>query len=104
MGELGLCSRREADKWIVNGWVKVDGKIVNTLGVRVSPQERIEIDTAVRDRQSGQMTILLHKPIGYVSGHAKDGHAGIARLCCAAGNLHRGTCTQFAGRTFSSSG
>src|SRR5215475_576134 len=44
MSELGLCSRREADEWIENGWVKVDGEVVDTLGVRVSPNARIEID------------------------------------------------------------
>ena len=74
MGELGLCSRREADKWIVNGWVKVDGKVVDTLGVRVAPQARIEIDQAARNHQSAQVTILLHKPVGYVSGQAEDGY------------------------------
>src|ERR1044072_9195721 len=67
MGELGLCSRREADRWITSGWVKVDGKVVDTLGVRVSPDARIEIDPAAREHQSGQVTILLHKPVGYVS-------------------------------------
>jgi 23S rRNA pseudouridine2604 synthase len=74
MGELGLCSRREADRWIESGWVKVDGRVVDTLGVRVSPTARIEIDPAARDHQSGQVTILLHKPIGYVSGQPEDGH------------------------------
>ena len=74
MGELGLCSRREADRWITNGWVKVDGKVVDTLGVRVSPNARIEIDQAAREHQSGQVTILLHKPVGYVSGQAEDGY------------------------------
>ena len=74
MGELGLCSRREADRWIENGWVKVDGQVVNTLGVRVAPQARIEIDRAARDHQSTQVTILLHKPVGYVSGQAEDGY------------------------------
>jgi 23S rRNA pseudouridine2604 synthase len=74
MGELGLCSRREAERWIVNGWVKVDGKIVDTLGVRVSPQARIEIDPAAREHQSTQVTILLNKPVGYVSGQAEDGY------------------------------
>ena len=44
MGELGLCSRREAERWITSGWVKVDGRVVDTLGVRVSPDARIEID------------------------------------------------------------
>ncbi len=74
MSELGLCSRREADEWIENGWVKVDGQVVNTLGARVSPNARIEIDPAAARHQSEQVTILLHKPIGYVSGQAEDGH------------------------------
>ena len=74
MGELGLCSRREAETWIVNGWVKVDGQVVDTLGVRVSPQARIEVDEKARAHQSNQVTILLHKPVGYVSGQAEDGY------------------------------
>jgi 23S rRNA pseudouridine2604 synthase len=74
MGELGLCSRREADEWIVNGWVQVDGKVVDTLGVRVSPGARIEIDPAATARQNELVTILLHKPVGYVSGQAEDGY------------------------------
>jgi 23S rRNA pseudouridine2604 synthase len=74
MGELGLCSRREADEWIAKGWVKVDGRVVDTLGVRVSPNARIEIDPAAREEQNELVTILLHKPIGYVSGQAEDGY------------------------------
>jgi len=74
MSELGLCSRREADDWIENGWVKVDGQVVTTLGVRVSPHARIDIDRAAAHHQSELVTILLNKPIGYVSGQAEDGH------------------------------
>jgi 23S rRNA pseudouridine2604 synthase len=74
MGELGLCSRREAEQWILNGWVKVDGQVVDTLGTRVAPSARIEVDKAARDHQRGQVTILLHKPVGYVSGQAEDGY------------------------------
>jgi 23S rRNA pseudouridine2604 synthase len=74
MSELGICSRREADEWIENGWVRVDGEIVSTLGARVSPQARIEIDPAASRHQSEQVTILLNKPIGFVSGQAEDGY------------------------------
>jgi len=74
MSELGLCSRREADEWIENGWVRVDGEVISTLGARISPSARIEIDPAAARHQSEQVTILLHKPIGYVSGQAEDGH------------------------------
>ena len=74
MSELGLCSRREADEWIENGWVKVDGKVVATLGVRVPRDARIEVDPAASRHQSEQVTILLNKPVGYVSGQPEDGH------------------------------
>ena len=74
MSELGICSRREADEWIENGWVKVDGKVVTTLGVRVSPNARIEVDPAASRHQSELVTILLNKPVGYVSGQPEDNH------------------------------
>jgi len=74
MSEMGLCSRREADEWIENGWVKVDGKVIDVLGVRVSPFAQIEIAKAAAQHQSEQVTILLNKPLGYVSGQAEDGH------------------------------
>lgn len=74
MAELGLCSRREADEWIVNGWVTVDGQVMDTLGTRVAPDARIEVSPAARAHQSETVTILLHKPVGYVSGQAEDGY------------------------------
>lgn len=74
MGELGLCSRREAEEWIVRGWVRVDGVVVDTLGVRVPRTARIEVDRAATAQQDELVTILLHKPIGYVSGQAEDGY------------------------------
>ncbi len=74
MSELGLCSRREADEWIENGWVRVNGEIVKTLGVRVSPDAKIEVEAAAKRHQSEQVTIILNKPVGYVSGQPEDGH------------------------------
>jgi 23S rRNA pseudouridine2604 synthase len=74
MSELGLCSRREADEWIEKGWVTVDGERIDTLGTRVRPDVNIEIDPAAEVAQARQVTILLHKPVGYVSGQAEDGY------------------------------
>lgn len=71
MSELGLCSRREADEWIEKGWVLVDGERIDTLGTKVRPEQNIEIDQRA---QAAQVTILLHKPVGYVSGQAEDGY------------------------------
>ncbi|MEX3961486.1 pseudouridine synthase [Paraburkholderia sp. EG286B] len=80
MSELGLCSRREADEWIEKGWVYVDGEVVDTLGAKVTPNQRIEIDPAALAAQARQVTILLHKPVGYVSGQAEDGYEPAATL------------------------
>ena len=74
MSERGLCSRREADEWIENGWVSVDGAVMNTLGTRVAPDARIEVDPRATRQQTESVTILLHKPMGYVSGQAEDGY------------------------------
>jgi 23S rRNA pseudouridine2604 synthase len=74
MAELDLCSRREADEWIANGWVMVDGAVVDILGMRVPAEARIEVDPAARKHQSERVTILIHKPVGYVSGQAEDGY------------------------------
>ena len=48
--------------------------MVSTLGTRVPPDARIEIDPAARRHQSEQVTILLNKPVGYVSGQPEDGY------------------------------
>ena len=74
MSELGLCSRREADVWIEKGWVKVDGAVVSELGSKVTPDQKIEIDDRARYEQKELFTIILNKPLGYVSGQAEDGH------------------------------
>ena len=73
MAELGLASRREADDWIAKGWVKVNGKVAE-MGMQVTPDARIEVTQQAKGAQANQVTILLNKPIGIVSGQAEDGH------------------------------
>src|SRR6476619_932536 len=79
MAELGLCSRREADDWIARGWVRVDGAVA-PMGLQVAPDARIEVDKRATGQQQQQVTILLHKPVGYVSGQAEDGYQPAAVL------------------------
>jgi 23S rRNA pseudouridine2604 synthase len=74
MSELGLASRREADEWIARGWVRVDGQVVSELGARVSPEQQITIDPAAKAFQAELVTVLINKPVGYVSGQAEDGY------------------------------
>jgi 23S rRNA pseudouridine2604 synthase len=72
MAERGICSRREADEWIMNSWVMVDGVIIDTLGSRINPDAEIVISSYAHEVQSELVTIILHKPVGYVSGQAED--------------------------------
>jgi 23S rRNA pseudouridine2604 synthase len=74
MSEQGLCSRREADGYIERGWVFVDGERVAELGTRVYPTQKITLSAEARSSQLTRVTILLNKPIGFVSGQAEGGH------------------------------
>lgn len=83
MAELGLCSRREADEYIEKGWVRVDGRVVSELGFRVRPEQAIELDRRGQTAQDRRVTILLNKPVGYVSGQAEDGYEPASVLITA---------------------
>ncbi len=74
MSERGLCSRREADSYIERGLVYVDGRQVSELGTRVDPDCAIRLDAVAHARQAERVTILLHKPVGYVSGQPEPGY------------------------------
>jgi 23S rRNA pseudouridine2604 synthase len=74
MAEQSLCSRREADVFIARGWVYVDGERVTTLGVRVDPGQTVSLDPQARDQQRHSITILLNKPVGFVSGQPEKGY------------------------------
>jgi 23S rRNA pseudouridine2604 synthase len=74
MSEQGLCSRREADSYIERGWVLVDGVPVTELGTRIFPSQKITLAKQAQSRQEASVTILLHKPIGYVSSQAEKGY------------------------------
>ncbi len=83
MAERGLASRREADEWIEAGWVSVNGRPA-VLGQRVAIDAAIEIDPLARQQQAQRVTVLIHKPMGYVSGQAEDGYEPAFVLVTAA--------------------
>lgn len=70
---MSQCSRREADEWIENGWVRVDGVVVTTLGTRVYPNAKVEIKSEASTHQTESVTILLNKPLDPVPADAEVG-------------------------------
>jgi 23S rRNA pseudouridine2604 synthase len=83
MSEQGICSRREADSYIERGWVLVDGVPVTELGTRIFPNQRITLAKDAQSRQAASVTVLLNKPIGFVSGQAEQGYRPAITLITA---------------------
>ncbi len=66
ISRAGVCSRREADDLIVNGMVRVNGKVVTELGTRVKSSDRVEYNG--KELQGERMVyVLLNKPKGYIT-------------------------------------
>jgi 23S rRNA pseudouridine2605 synthase len=69
----GLCSRREADMHISLGTVRVNGKIVTEMGVKVLPGDRVQFDGQPVNPEKN-IYVLLNKPKGFAT--LKEGERG----------------------------
>jgi 23S rRNA pseudouridine2604 synthase len=83
MAQRGLCSRREADDYISRGLVFVDGVRVDVLGTKVLPHQTVTLAAEAERQQQGLVTILLNKPIGFVSGQPEKGYKPAVELIVA---------------------
>lgn len=82
MAQLGLCSRREADSYIEQGWVRVNGQTA-VLGQKVTATDRIDLNKQAHEKQAERVTILLNKPVGYVSSQPEKGYKAAVELISA---------------------
>jgi 23S rRNA pseudouridine2604 synthase len=80
MAQRGICSRREADAFIEQGLVLVNGAVITQLGTKVPPDADIKLAAEARKQQSHLVTIILHKPIGYVSAQPEDNYQPAIKL------------------------
>lgn len=62
----GVCSRRDADELIKAGRVKVNGEVVNTVGVKVKKKDKVEVDGAIIIPER-KVYLVLNKPKDYVT-------------------------------------
>jgi pseudouridine synthase len=77
MADKGWCSRREADEWIAEGWVFLNGVLVAEPGVKIDP----EVDElTVNKPASTKRYYLLYKPRGYMSTVAENEGLSLLRL------------------------
>ena len=68
LARSGVASRRKSEELIINGKIKVNGKIVTELGTKVDPEKDvIKYNEKEIKNESKKVYILLNKPIGYVT-------------------------------------
>ena len=68
LANQGICSRRKAEQYILEGKVKVNGKVVTELGTKINTEiDKIEFNEKLISGSVEKVYILLNKPIGYVT-------------------------------------
>ena len=80
MARAGLASRREAEAWIAAGRVSVNGAVISSPALNVSPSDRIVVDGQPLPGRERTRLFLYHKPRGLMTTHADpEGRATIFR-------------------------
>jgi len=74
MARAGLCSRRDAERWIEDGRVSVNGKAISSPALNVLPSDRIIVDGKPMNKESSREARLFryYKPLGLVTSHKDD--------------------------------
>jgi 23S rRNA pseudouridine2605 synthase len=67
IADCGVTSRRKAEELIIDGKIKVNGRVINELGTKVDNNDKVEYDGGVIKIESDKIYIALNKPVGYIS-------------------------------------
>ncbi|WP_119317496.1 pseudouridine synthase [Companilactobacillus formosensis] len=71
MADAGVASRRKSEELIAKGHVKVNGKLITEMGVKVDNHDRIEVDGVPMEEEKKRY-ILMYKPRGVISAVSDD--------------------------------
>ncbi|MGD8535393.1 MAG: pseudouridine synthase [Candidatus Aminicenantes bacterium] len=67
LAQAGVASRREVDKMIVEGKIKVNGQVIRTLGTKIDDEkDRVEFGGKKVEKEEGMVYMMLNKPLGYL--------------------------------------
>ena len=80
LAQNGVCSRREAESLIAQGLVSIDGETVADVGRKIEPGQTLTLADAGAQSLASALTVMLHKPVGYVSGQPEPGEIPAVRL------------------------
>ncbi|MBD3836982.1 pseudouridine synthase [Brevundimonas sp.] len=91
LGQTGVCSRREAEGLIADGLVSIDGEVVADAGRKIAPGQTLTLSDRAQAALAAAVTILLNKPVGYVSGQPEPGKTPAVRLLTPANRIGDGS-------------
>ena len=91
LGQSGVCSRREADALIGDGLVSVDGQVVTDAGRKLEPGQTLTLSDRATAALAEGVTIVMHKPMGYVSGQPEPNKLPAVRLVTGNNQVGPGT-------------
>ncbi|HVZ99573.1 MAG TPA: pseudouridine synthase [Caulobacterales bacterium] len=83
LAQAGVCSRREAEALIAQGLVSIDGQRVADPGHKIAPGQTITLADAADRQLRSAITVVLNKPVGYVSAAPQGAEIPAARLISA---------------------
>ena len=72
LARAGLCSRRDAERWIAEGRVTVDGRVLKTPAVTVTTESQIRVDGKPLPEPERARLWRYHKPVGLVTTHRDE--------------------------------
>ncbi|MND62058.1 Ribosomal large subunit pseudouridine synthase F [compost metagenome] len=90
LGQTGVCSRREAEALIAAGMVSIDGEAVTDAGRKIEPGQTLTLNDRGEAALASGVTILIHKPLGYVSGQPEPDKIPAVRLLTEANRVGEG--------------
>ena len=90
LGQTGICSRREAEGLIGQGLVRIDGEVVTDAGRKIERGQTLTLSDAAEAELAAGVTIVIHKPVGYVSGQPEPGKIPAVRLLTGANRVGAG--------------
>jgi 23S rRNA pseudouridine2604 synthase len=90
LGQTGVCSRREAEALIAAGMVSIDGESVTDAGRKIEPGQTLTLNDRGEAALASGVTILIHKPLGYVSGQPEPDKIPAVRLLTEANRVGNG--------------
>ncbi|WGM30732.1 pseudouridine synthase [Brevundimonas sp. NIBR11] len=90
LGQSGVCSRREADALIADGLVSIDGVVVTDAGRKIEAGQTLTLSDRAETALAAGVTVVMHKPVGYVSGQPEPGKVPAVRLLTEARRIGEG--------------